>query len=152
MAFHCPNGLLHETTTKSAPFQCRFTSEPFPKDLTVDTNLYGFWALPQAYVTRPPLGLLPRSSSVLSFSCVTERIAPHIPICICTSMGFPPDSRRRSIRFDRFSDIFNHFQSRLNRLQVFSLLICFNQFDSVKNARIYWQPEGVENNHDLVHV
>ena len=43
------------------------------------------------------------------------------------SHGFPPDSRRLSIHFDRFSVIFNQFPSAS---------VNFNQFDLFKNAGI----------------
>ena len=51
------------------------------------------------------------------------------------SMGFPPDSRRLSVHFYRFSVVFNQFQSVLINFNKFeSILISFNQFDSVKNT------------------
>ena len=56
------------------------------------------------------------------------------------SMGFPQDSRRLSIHFDRFSVIFNDLQSVLINFQQFH----FNQFDPVENAGIYWQLQGRE--------
>ena len=59
-------------------------------------------------------------------------------------LGLPPDSRRLSIHFDRFSAIFTQFQSIFNQFQL--IFIRFSQFDSVKNAGIYSQLEGGENN------
>ena len=41
---------------------------------------------------------------------------------------------------------FCHFQSVSVSFSEFQILISFNQFDSVNNAGIYWQPEGGENN------
>ena len=52
--------------------------------------------------------------------------------------GFPPDSCRLSIHFDRFSVVFNLPQSvsiSFNQFQ--SIIISFNQFDSFENAGNY---------------
>ena len=52
-----------------------------------------------------------------------------------------------------FRLVFCHFQSlsvNVNQLQL--ILISFDQFDSVKNAGIYWQPEGGEKNAKFWHV
>ena len=62
---------------------------------------------------------------------------------LAISMGFCP--RFLSI-FNRFWSMFCRFQSvSVSFSQFWSVLISFNQFDSDRNAGIYWQPEGGEN-------
>ena len=52
------------------------------------------------------------------------------------SMGFPPDSRRLSIHFGRFSVIFNQFQS---------ISVSFSQFQSVSvNSNQFYQFDSVK--------